>query len=196
MRGQVLAVSALSAALLMATMAAPASAQGYSSYHDEHVAQSQDCSVARHDNAVGGAILGALLGAAVGSHVAANHHRSDGALVGAGAGALMGGAIGNNSRSRACENGVQGQYDPYYGQPQQQGYYQQDPRYGRDDRLAGGPYDRGYDRSGYDDRRYDRRRRDDCRWGQILTRDPDGYEVRENVWMCRGRDGAWRPMEG
>lgn len=189
MRGQVLlAVSALS----MALMAQPAAAGGYPSYNDAYQAQSQQCQYERHGNTAGGAILGGILGAVVGSHVAANHHRSDGALVGAGAGALLGGSIGNNSRTSACDNRVQGSYDPYYGQPQQ-GYApppQQYDRYadrGYDDRrLEGGPYDSGY--------RDDSYRRRDCRWGEIVVRDRDGYPERQNAWMCRGRDGEWRPM--
>jgi hypothetical protein len=29
--------------------------------------------------------------------------------------------------------------------------------------------------------------------GEVITRDPYGREYREEVWMCRGADGAWRP---
>jgi hypothetical protein len=31
--------------------------------------------------------------------------------------------------------------------------------------------------------------------GQVITRDPYGREYRENVMMCRGRDGVWRPRD-
>ena len=192
MRGQaLLAVSALTAALMAAQ---PAAAQNYNSYHDAYVGQAEQCQVERQNNTAGGAILGGLLGAVLGSHVAANHHRSDGALVGAGAGALMGGAIGNNTQTRTCYPPDQRAYDPYYGQPQPQGYSQQydprdDQRYAqRDPRDDGQLY--GGRRSSYDDRSY---RRDDCRWDQMVVRGRDGYPHRENVWMCRGRDGEWRP---
>lgn len=191
MRGQVLlAVSAVSAALLTAQ---PAVAGGYNSYNDAYVAQSRQCQAERSDNTAGGAILGGILGAVVGSHVAANHHRADGALIGAGVGALAGGAIGNNSRTQACDGPVEGGYG-------NQGYYQQ----GYNDRYDNRYADRGYDR-GYDDRRLaggpyddsyryrDGYRRNECRWGDIVVRDRDGYPEHQNVWMCRGRDGEWRP---
>jgi hypothetical protein len=29
--------------------------------------------------------------------------------------------------------------------------------------------------------------------GEMLTRDPYGREYREQVLMCRGNDGQWRP---
>jgi hypothetical protein len=34
--------------------------------------------------------------------------------------------------------------------------------------------------------------RQDCRWGVTTTRDPDGRELKESVYMCRSSDGIWR----
>src|SRR5262249_20171953 len=112
-------------------------------------------------------------------------------------GALAGGAIGNNSRSEACDAPVQGAYDPYYGQPVNQGYAYNNPPppasydrgyYDRDGRLLGGPDgDRGYDRYASD------YRRQECRWDRVIVRDRAGYPHRQDVWECRGRDGYWRP---
>src|SRR5690606_10325819 len=104
--------------------------------------------------------------------------RGEGAVVGAVVGATAGGAIG---RSTARCGQVQGSYDPYYGQAQNQ-YPQNEPYYGEDD-LYGGPYEE----TGY----YGDANRD-CRMGEQIVRDPYGREYREDVMMCRGRDGVWR----
>jgi Glycine zipper 2TM domain len=173
------------AAMIFATAALavqPAAAEPGDSYHDRHVAQQQQCTQRRQGNTAGGAILGGILGAVLGSQAAARGHRSDGSLVGGVVGAAAGAAIGNSS-TRCNAQVAQGQYDPYYGQPQQ-GPYRGGSRdeYG----LEGGPGQQPD---------YRTQRRDggqDCRWGEQTLRDPDGYEYRENVYMCRGRDGVWR----
>lgn len=182
MRGPVFLAAAVAAASL--SVVQPAAAQNYSSYHDAHVAQQQYCQQQRNQNRVTGALLGGVLGAVLGSQVAARGHRSDGSLVGGAVGAAAGAAIGNSNANRNCAAARPDQraYDPYYGQPYGQAQYggYQDGPYDNSG-LAGGPYgDRGY--------------RDDgqCRWGEQVMRDPDGYEVREQVYMCRGRDGVWR----
>ena len=179
MRGQVFAAFAAFTAML--TIAQPAVAQQYGSYHDEHVAQQQQCQRARNNNTVAGAIIGGIAGAVLGSNSAARRHRGDGTALGAVVGANAGGAIGRSS-TRCNEQIPQGSYDPYG----------RDNRYGDDSGLEGGPYrDSGYSRDyGYGDD-YDR----ECRMGQVITRDPYGREYRENVMMCRGRDGAWRPRD-
>lgn len=177
MRGQAFVAAALAAAL--AGMAQPAAAQSYPSYHDEHVSVQQRCQQARNNNTIAGAAIGGVAGAVLGSQAAARGHRSDGSLLGAVVGAAAGAAIGR-SNTRCAQ--VQGSYDPYYGQayPQQYGYndYPSDD-YG----LEGGPYREtgSYGRGG------------DCRMGEVITRDPYGREYRENVEMCRGPDGVWRP---
>ncbi len=48
-------------------------------------------------------------------------------------------------------------------------------RGGYDDRrLNGGPYDSSYRDNGYRDR--------ECRWGEIIVRDRDGYPERDRAW--------------
>jgi hypothetical protein len=177
MRGRVfLAVSAMAG---LAAFAQPASAQQYPTYHDAHVAN-QQCQQSRNNRTVGGALIGGVLGAILGHNVAGGHgSRDEGTALGAVAGAVAGGAIGRNTAR--CEQVQQGAYDPYYGQS----YRQDQPYY--DDDLEGGPYqESGY----YGDDYYDR----DCRMGQVITRDPYGREYRDNVMMCRGSDGVWRPQ--
>ena len=185
MRGQAfIAVSALTAALLAAPN--PASAQSFPSYHDEYVAQQQQCQRARNNNTVAGAAFGGLVGAFFGSQTAARRHRTDGSVLGAVVGAAAGASMARSNTR--CAQVPQGSYDPYYGQSYQQypSGYGQDPYYEPDNSgLEGGPYrDSGY---------YDDRGRQDCRTGQMITRDPYGREYRENVEMCLGADGVWRP---
>lgn len=177
MRGQGFLAAFVAATALMA--AQPAAAQHYPSYHEEHVANQRQCEDSRNRRTAGGAVIGGLLGAVLGSNVAADGHRGDGTAVGAVVGAATGAAIG---RSSARCNEVQGSYDPYYGQPYGGDYRGQD-----NGELYGGPYrESGYGRDGY----YDR----NCRPGEVITRDPYGREYREQVMMCRGRDGVWRPQ--
>lgn len=179
MRGQVFTAFAAFAAML--TIAQPAAAQQYGSYHDEHVANQQQCQRARNNNTVAGAIIGGIAGAVLGSNAGARGHRGDGTALGAAVGAAAGGAIGR-SGTRCNDQVPQGSYDPYYGR--NDGYNQDNSG------LEGGPYrESGYG-SGYGDD-YGR----ECRMGQMITRDPYGREYRENVMMCRGRDGAWRPRD-
>jgi len=183
MRGQAFIAASVFALLAIAQ---PASAQQYRSYGDAYAARTYDCQQTQNGRTAGGAIIGGLAGAAIGSNAGARGHRSDGTLVGAAVGALLGGAIGNSSarHSQACNGQVQGRYDPYYGQA--------DNRY--PDQYRGRPYrgdDDGYyrgDDNGYygDDRR-------DCRMGVETFRDPYGRQYSQNVMMCRGDDGVWRP---
>lgn len=171
------ALFAASAFALMA-MAQPASAQQYSTYHDAHVA-AQQCQQSRTNRTAGGAVIGGLLGAVLGHNVAGGHgSRDEGTALGAVVGAVAGGAIGRGTAN--CNTQVQGSYDPYYGQAQypDQGYY------GREDEYYG-DNDYGY--------RGDDGYRGECRPGEVITRDPYGREYREQVTMCRDRDGVWRP---
>lgn len=183
MRGQAFVAATAMAAALMG-MAQPAAAQNYPSYHDEHVSVQQQCQRARTNNTVAGAAIGGIAGAVLGSQAGARGHRTDGSIVGAVLGAVAGSAIGRSNTR--CDQ-VQGSYDPYYGQayPQQYGRNQYpDDRYRDDDYgLEGGRYSE----SSYGGRY------EDCRMGQVITRDPYGREYRENVEMCRGGDGVWRP---
>ncbi|MGE0739840.1 MAG: glycine zipper 2TM domain-containing protein [Hyphomonadaceae bacterium] len=177
MRGQVLAAASALAIALTAVAPTTAAAQQYPTYHDEHVANQQQCQQSRNNRTAGGAIIGGIVGALLGREVADRGVRGEGALLGAVVGATAGGAIGRNSAQ--CNGVPQGSYDPYNGQAYQ--YNQNDP-YASDEDLYGGPYrDSGY----RDDR--------DCRMGEIVTRDPYGREYREDAWMCRGADGVWRP---
>ncbi len=133
-------------------------------------------------------MLGGLAGAVLGSQAASRGHRTDGSVLGAVVGATAGAMIArSNSR---CQQTAQGRYDPYSQGPYARDPYAADP-YGqapyRDDSgLYGGPEPSGYGGNDY-------RRNGDCRMGQMITRDPYGREYREDVMMCRGRDGVWRP---
>jgi hypothetical protein len=182
MRGQAFVAAAAMAIALAGVAQQPAAAQQYSNYHDAHVANQQQCQASRNNRMVGGAVIGGVIGALLGREVADRGVRGEGTALGAVVGAAAGGAIGRGSAR--CAEVEQGAYDPYTGQaynqyPPDDGYY--------DDDLEGGPYqDSGY----YGDDRYDR----DCRMGQVITRDPYGREYRENVMMCRGADGVWRPQ--
>jgi hypothetical protein len=177
MRGQVLIAAAALATALFA--AAPASAQAYDSYHDEHVANQEQCRASRSNRTVGGAIIGGILGAVLGSNVAGDGHRGDGTAVGAVAGAVAGGAIGRSTAK--CDEVPQGDYDPYYGQ--RSNYGSGDPYDGDDSGLAGGPYDGRVYRDSYGR---------DCRETQVMRRDSYGREYPDVAVMCRGNDGAWR----
>jgi len=182
MRGQVLLAAGAMAAALFAVQ--PAAAQGYPSYHDEHVANQHACQQSRSNRTIGGAIIGGIAGALLGREVADRGVRSEGAILGAVVGATAGGAIGRNSAE--CDRVYAEDYDPYTGQAYNR-YPYEEPYYGEnDDDLYGGPYaDSRYG----DDRRGDR----DCRMGEVTTRDPYGRSYTEEVLMCRGRDGVWRP---
>lgn len=176
MRGQAfVAAAALAAALFVA---APAQAQNYGSYHDEHVANQEQCNASRNNRTVGGAVIGGILGAVLGSNVAGDGHRGDGAAVGAVAGAVAGGAIGRSSAD--CQDVPQGGYDPYYGQPNN--YGSGDPYYDDGSGLAGGPSGGSYRDS------YGR----ECRESEVVRRDSYGRSYTEVLLMCRGSDGAWR----
>jgi len=172
MKKAFVAATAMAAALMGAQ---PAAAQHYRSYHDEHVANYEQCQRSRNNRTVGGAVIGGLLGAVVGHNAAGSRAtRDEGRVLGAVVGAVAGGAIGRNTAR--CEQVPQGAYDPYYGQAY--GQYPDDGYYRDDEDLYGG-HD-GY----YRDR--------DCREEQVVRRDRYGRRYVEDVWMCRGRDGVWR----
>ncbi len=181
MRGQVLIAATALAAVLMAQPAA--AQQQYGGYHDQHVSNQQQCQQSRQNRTVGGALIGGIAGALLGREVADRGVRGEGALLGAVVGATAGGMIGRNTAQ--CAQVPQGSYDPYSGQPYGQ-YPQDNYPYGDDSGLEGGPYRQSGYYGGGD-------RYEDCRMGQVITRDPYGREYRENVEMCRGADGVWRP---
>jgi hypothetical protein len=192
MRGQVfVAASALAAVMAFSS---PAAAQ-YSSYHDEHVTRQQQCQQSRQNRSIGGAVLGGIAGALLGREVADRGVRGEGAALGAVVGAVAGAGVGRATAQ--CDTAVpQGSYDPTYGQrtPYAQsggGYYppqQNDDYYrGDDSGLYGGP-------GGYRESSYRGRRGEECRMGEVITRDARGREYREQVPLCRGRDGQWRPQ--
>lgn len=189
MRGQAFVAAA---ALLSAfVVAAPqqAAAQQYGSYHEAHVAQQQYCNQATNGRTAAGAAIGGVAGAVLGSQVSGRGHRTDGSVLGAVVGAVAGGMIGRSTANQQCANQVQGQYEPYYGQPAngQYGNNGYNQPYGRDDDLYGGPYQQ----SGYG---YGNNGRGDCRMGEQILRDPYGREYREDVMMCRDRNGNWYPQ--
>lgn len=179
MRGQVfVAATAMAVALMGAVQ--PASAQQYRTYHDEHVANQYQCQQSRNNRTAGGAVVGGILGALLGREVADRGVRGEGAALGAVVGAVAGGAVGRSTAR--CDTVPQGSYDPYYGQS-----VQQDPYYRGDDDLEGGPYEE----SGYYQDDYNR----DCRMREVTVRDRYGRTYRDDVYMCRGGDGVWRPAE-
>lgn len=183
MRGQAFVATAAIALALGGFSLQPATAQQYPSYHDEHVANQQQCRASRNNRTVGGAVIGGVIGALLGREVADRGVRGEGTALGAAVGAAAGGAIGRNTAR--CAEVPQGAYDPHTGQAYNQ--YPPDDGYYQDDGLEGGPYqESGY----YGENRYDR----DCRMGEVITRDPYGREYRDNVMMCRGADGVWRPQ--
>jgi hypothetical protein len=192
MRGQALLAATILATSLLAVPAA--SAQQHRSYHEAHVSQQQQCQQQRNGRTAAGAIIGGLAGAVLGSQVAGTGHRTDGSLLAGVLGAAAGAAVGRSSAR--CDQPVQGSYDPYYGQPQDQ--YGQQPYRGdgyRDDRGRA-PRDDGYGLEGgpYRESNYGGRSNGgQCRYGEVINRDPDGYEVRDTVYMCRDRNGVWRP---
>jgi hypothetical protein len=200
MRSQVLAAAAM--ATVLTAFAQPAAAQQYRSYHDEHV--SRQCERSRDNRTAGGAVIGGIVGALLGREVADRGVRGEGAGLGAVVGAVAGGAIGRSTAN--CEDAVQGRYDPDYGRPYarddgyyrdddryRDGYYRDDDRYRErdgyyrgDDDLYGGPYaENGH--YGEDGDYYR-----DCRMRQQVFRDRYGRRYREDVYMCRDRNGVWR----
>lgn len=174
MRGQAL----LLAGVLMATSlgaAAPAMADP-SRAPPAYGSQPYDpaCAQKKQNRMLVGGAIGAVAGAVLGNNVAARNAQSEGSILGGAIGAASGAAIG-----RATAKCDAGQRDAYG--------YGNDNGYGRDQYgLAGGPTrtaggDHGYGAP-----------RGDCRWGVTTTRDPDGRELKESVYMCRGSDGIWR----
>lgn len=199
MRAQaLLAAAAMTTGL--AVTALPASAQTYgtpSPGYGQPVNQDAYCAQVRQNRMMTGGAVGAALGVVLGNNLGRGSHRSDGRILGGVAGAATGAMIGRNTGacSPAAQRAQQGQYG--YGQPQQPAYgygypqeqYPQQTGYGDRYPLEGGP-DRGYRNSGNygggDP---------NCRWGTVSTRDPDGREVRDSIYMCRGRDGVWRAQQ-
>jgi hypothetical protein len=182
MRGQ--ALLAAGAMAMTAVTLAPLPAAAQPSQYQSYSNQDPTCTKARQDRMVAGGALGAIAGAILGSNVAGHGAKSEGGVLGAVAGAVAGGAIG---RSTAKCGPYNSSYNgPYNGQYNQGPYSNNDPRYD-DYGLEGG----SYRQSSYGgDNGYQTR---DCRYGEQVLRDPDGRAYRQNVMMCRGRDGVWRP---
>lgn len=178
MRGTAFVAATAMATALLGVQ--PATAQQYRTYHDAHVASQYECQQSRNNRTAGGAVIGGILGAVLGHNAAGSRAtRDEGRALGAVVGAVAGGAIGRSTAR--CESVPQGAYDPYYGQAYgeaQDGYY-------RDDDLYGGPYNDGY-RDAYND---------NCQTREVTRRDRYGRPYAEEVYMCRGRDGVWRPAD-
>lgn len=184
----------------MAMMAAPASAQSY--YQGGAVNGDAYCAQVRQNRMMVGGAIGAAIGAVLGNNLAARNAQTEGSALGGVAGAATGAVIGRNTgacsvaaqnRARQQAYGTQPYGEPAYGQTG--GYaqvpppYGQQTGYGNDYPLAGGQDPYGYRNTapgGGDP---------NCRWGSMSTRDPDGREVRESIYMCRGRDGVWRAQQ-
>jgi hypothetical protein len=183
MKGQAL----IAATALMVTMlvAQPAAAQQYRSYHDEHVSRYEQCQQSQQRRQIGGAIIGGIAGALLGREVADRGVRGEGAALGAVVGAAAGAGIGRATTE--CDTRVRGRYDPHYGTPERRPYggYDDgyDDYYGDDSGLYGGP---GYRQSSY---------RQQCRVGEVVTRNRRGRQRIEEITVCRDRDGVWRPRD-
>lgn len=172
MRGQAL----LLAGVLMATslgaaapaMADPYRAPGYGA--PAYGYQDPACAQAKQNRMLLGGAIGAVAGAVLGKNVAAGNAHREGAVLGGVVGAASGAAIGRASVK--CD----GQQTAFgYGRD---GYGLE----GGPVRTSGGDYGYGAPPAP----------RQDCRWGVTTTRDPDGRELKESVYMCRGSDGIWR----
>ena len=208
-----LAIAAMSTGL--AATALPASAQQYynngAQKYPQQAGNPAYCGQVNQNRMLVGGALGAIAGAVLGNNVGAHHHQGDGAILGTVLGAGTGAVIGRNTGacSPAAQQRAQNGYQPGYQQGgYQQGGYQQPtygqppaypPNYGRQtgyDRypLEGGP-NGGYRDSGYRGDGYQQGGDPNCRWGTVSTRDPDGREVRDSIYMCRGRDGVWRAQQ-
>lgn len=203
-----LAIAAMSTGL--AATGVPASAQQYypaqaypaQAYPNQtYQGPAPYCGQVRQNRMMIGGAIGAVAGAVLGNNLGAHHHQGDGAILGTVAGAATGALIGRNTgqcspANQAAQNG--------YGYPQggyQQGGYQGGyPPPPADYRRPTG-YDR-YPLDGGPSSRDDGYRQasqgggdPNCRWGTVSTRDPDGREVRDSIYMCRGRDGVWRAQQ-
>jgi hypothetical protein len=188
-----LAVAAVTTGL--GATAVPASAQTYA-YPAQQVHPDAYCAQVRQNRMMTAGAVGAAIGAVLGNNLAAGKNRGDGSILGGVAGAATGAMIGRNTG--ACSPAAQRAQQGGYGQPQQPAYGYGQPNYGYGqptygDRypLEGGP-DYGYRTSG--NGQYGGTD-PNCRWGTVSTRDPDGREVRDSIYMCRGRDGVWRAQQ-
>lgn len=190
-----LAIAAISTGL--AATAIPASAQQY--YPQGGVNPDAYCAQVRQNRTLIGAGVGAALGAVLGNNVAGHRHQGDGSVLGTVVGGAAGAMVGRNTGqcSPAAQRRAQGGYQqPGY----QQGGYQQ-PTYqepypqqsGYDRYPLEGGANGGYRNDGY--RNTSGGGDPNCRWGTVSTRDPDGREVRDSIYMCRSRDGVWRAQQ-
>lgn len=166
---------------------APASAQSYGSPQGVYV-EDPYCKQQKQNRMLAGAAIGGVVGAVLGNNVAARNAQSEGSILGGVAGAAAGAAIGRSTARcsgttySSGNSGYSTSSSYPYGEPpnsypaSQTGYPDDDSGlYGGPGTVAG---------SGHGG--------NNCRWGSITTRDPDGREIRESVYMCRGRDGVWR----
>lgn len=186
MRGQAWILAGLTVGGVFATTV-QASAQSYG-YQGGGYVRDTNCDQDRQNRALIGGAIGGIAGAVLGRQVAARNAKTEGAVLGGVAGAAAGAMIGHNSAGCANQPVAQGGYQPnvwdqdaYSRQGGGYGYGAGQTSYGGDPSLRGGPYDS-----------YGSNRGRDCRFGEVITRDPGGREVRDRVYMCRGADGVWR----
>ncbi|MFZ4068900.1 MAG: YMGG-like glycine zipper-containing protein [Caulobacterales bacterium] len=181
MRGQAF----LFAGVLMAAAvaAAPANADPYRTYGQGGYSQTDPwCAQQKQNRMLAGAAIGGIAGAVIGKNLAARKNNTEGTVLGGATGAAAGALIG---RATACNNVTQGRNANGYVQPSADPYYNQggyQTGYGNDNLYGASSNQVGYGAPA----------RQDCRWGTNITRDPDGREMRESVYMCRGNDGVWR----
>jgi hypothetical protein len=190
----------MSAAL--AATAMPASAQSYNTPQNG-VHPDAYCAQVRQNRMMIGGAIGAAVGAVLGNNLAARNAQSEGSALGGVAGAATGAMIGRQTgqcaparQQQAYRPGYQqGYQQPYPQQPAYEPAYEPQPGYRSDYPLEGGPAgypDRGYRDPGY--RNAGGYQDPNCRWGDVTTRDHRGRAVTEQVYICRGRDGVWRPQ--
>ncbi len=146
------------------------------------------CEQERQQRAIWGAVIGGVGGALLGREVAARNARNSGTILGGLAGAGAGAAIGHNSAS--CQQALPAQ-QPYQGY--NQSYPQDFGQTGGHSQDGWGYNSRPYNAGGAPDLRGGPSGGQNCRFGEVITRDPSGREVSDRIYMCRGADGIWRP---
>jgi uncharacterized protein YcfJ len=129
-----IALSALAAATMITTVAAPVTASARDRYNN------YACSVDRSNGKSNGAIIGAVAGAAIGNGVSARNAKTEGTILGAVLGAAVGSQVGKNAAD--CEpRYTSGYHNNGYGRPRYEYRHANHDRYDRHDR-----YDDRYDR--------------------------------------------------
>lgn len=188
--------SSLAAALALSAPAM-ASAQTYDNSYPNYGAVPQDCQQSLNNNRLAGGAIGAVAGAVLGKQLAGRNARKEGTVLGAVVGAVAGSQIAKGRV--ACDDPVYRGYEPTQRPTRQEGFRNQGYGYSNNDRF--GDYQHSRRRHQDDDRAYQAtytppvQSRQECGWGEVALRRPDGLYERQQVWMCRDNRGEWRVVE-